>query len=106
MPVPGAIRRTSSCFFRNPARPRESPARGRTRCGTGSRAPTTPVAAGGLSRAPPYGAAMDQKLSANRQLCLDQAQSFIEAAERLGTGWPHIVYHLSLLALEEVGKAN
>src|SRR5690348_11869298 len=53
------------------------------------------------------GAAMDEKLLNARQLCLDQAQSFIEAAGRLdGAGWPHIVYHLSLLALGEVGKAN
>ncbi len=49
---------------------------------------------------------MDKKLLHARQLCLDQAQGFIEAAERLGIGWPHIVYHLSLLALEEVGKAS
>jgi len=57
-------------------------------------------------RATPYGAVMEEKLLNNRRLCLDQAQSFIEAAERLGAGWPYIVYHLSLLALEEVGKAN
>jgi AbiV family abortive infection protein len=50
---------------------------------------------------------MDEKLLHARQLCLDQAQGFIEAAGRLvGVGWPHIVYHLSLLALEEVGKAS
>ena len=49
---------------------------------------------------------MEEKLLHTRQLCLDQAQGFIEAAERLGVDWPHIVYHLSLLALEEVGKAN
>jgi AbiV family abortive infection protein len=50
---------------------------------------------------------MDKKLLHARQLCLDQAQGFIDAAERLaGGGWPHIVYHLSLLALEEVGKAS
>ncbi|WP_316980404.1 AbiV family abortive infection protein [Shumkonia mesophila] len=50
---------------------------------------------------------MDKKLLHARHLCLDQAQGFIDAAERLeGGGWPHIVYHLSLLALEEVGKAS
>lgn len=50
---------------------------------------------------------MDEKLLHARRLCLDQAQGFIEAAERLvDDGWPHIVYHLSLLALEEVGKAS
>jgi AbiV family abortive infection protein len=49
---------------------------------------------------------MDSKLVRARQLCLDQAQGFIEAAGRLGADWPHIVYHLSLLALEEVGKAS
>jgi len=50
---------------------------------------------------------MDKKLLHARQLCLDQARGFIDAAERLnGGGWPHIVYHLSLLALEEVGKAS
>jgi AbiV family abortive infection protein len=50
---------------------------------------------------------MDEELLHARRLCRDQAQSFIEAAERLdGAGWPHIVYHLSPLALEEVGKAS
>jgi AbiV family abortive infection protein len=50
---------------------------------------------------------MDENLLHARRLCLDQAQGFIEAAECLGdVGWPHIVYHLSLLALEEVGKAS
>ena len=49
---------------------------------------------------------MDENLLHARKLCLDQAQNFIEAAERLGAGWPHIIYHLSLLALEEVGKAS
>lgn len=50
---------------------------------------------------------MDKKLVHARQLCLDQAQGFVEAAERLDDGhYPHIVYHLSLLALEEVGKAS
>ena len=51
---------------------------------------------------------MDEKLQRARGLCLDQAESFIAAADRLGGGadWPHIVYHLSLLALEEVGKAS
>jgi AbiV family abortive infection protein len=50
---------------------------------------------------------MDEKLLRARQLCLDQAQGFIEAAEHLvGVGRPHIIYHLSLLALEEVGKRS
>ena len=49
---------------------------------------------------------MDENLLHARKLCLDHAQNFIEAAEHLGEGWPHIVYHLSLLALEEVGKAS
>jgi AbiV family abortive infection protein len=51
---------------------------------------------------------MDEKSLHVRQQCLSQAQGFIDAAERLGGGseWPHIVYHLSLLALEEVGKAS
>lgn len=49
---------------------------------------------------------MDTKLFHARQLCFDQAQGFIEAAFRLGADWPHIVYHLSLLALEEIGKGS
>ena len=50
---------------------------------------------------------MDKKLLRARRLCLDQAQGFIDAAERLGgANWPHIGYHLGLLALEEVGKAS
>jgi len=50
---------------------------------------------------------MDQKLLHARRLCLDQAQGFVDAAERLRDGgFHHIVYHLSLLALEEVGKAG
>jgi AbiV family abortive infection protein len=50
---------------------------------------------------------MVEKLIRARQLCLGQAQGFIDAAERLADGGsPHIVYHLSLLALEEVGKAS
>src|ERR1700712_3442747 len=50
---------------------------------------------------------MDEKLFHARQLCLEQARSFIEAGGGLGEGgWHHIVYHLSLLALEEVGKAS
>jgi AbiV family abortive infection protein len=53
------------------------------------------------------GTAMSEKLLHARRLCLDQSQSFIDAAERLGgVGYAHIVYHLSLLALEEIGKAN
>jgi AbiV family abortive infection protein len=51
--------------------------------------------------------AMDEKLLHARQLCLNQADGFIRAAELLDSaGFPHIVYHLSLLALEEVGKAS
>jgi AbiV family abortive infection protein len=50
---------------------------------------------------------MTESLVRNRQLCLDQAQGFIDAAKRVGAKrFPHIVYHLSLLALEEVGKAS
>jgi AbiV family abortive infection protein len=41
-------------------------------------------------------------------LCLDQAKTFIAAADKLhGDGaCAHIVHHLALLALEELGKAN
>jgi AbiV family abortive infection protein len=51
---------------------------------------------------------MDEKLQRAGTLCLEQAESFITAANHLGGGteWSHIVYHLSLLALEEVGKAS
>lgn len=51
---------------------------------------------------------VDQKLQRARTFCLDQAAGFIAAAEHLGEEgkWPHVAYHLSLLALEEVGKAN
>jgi AbiV family abortive infection protein len=50
---------------------------------------------------------MVEKLIHARHLCLEQAQGFIDAADRLGVaGWPHIVYHLSVLALEEIGKAS
>ena len=51
---------------------------------------------------------MDEKLQRARRLCLEQAGHFIAAADRLGGGpdFPNIVYHLSLLALEEVGKAS
>ncbi|WP_315729051.1 AbiV family abortive infection protein [Bradyrhizobium sp. SZCCHNS2015] len=49
---------------------------------------------------------MDEKVLLTRRLCLEQAESFITASERLTPGWPHIVYHLSLLALEEIGKAS
>ncbi|MER8689376.1 AbiV family abortive infection protein [Mesorhizobium sp. M1136] len=50
---------------------------------------------------------MDDRLLRARKLCLDQATGLIEAAEALGEEkWPHIAYHLSLLALEEVGKAS
>jgi hypothetical protein len=42
-----------------------------------------------------------------RDLCLDQASSLLDAAEHLDSArlWPYLVYHLALLALEEVGKA-
>ena len=50
---------------------------------------------------------MSQNALHIRNLCLDQAEGFIAAAEKLSDGdWAHIVYHLSLLALEEVGKAS
>ena len=51
---------------------------------------------------------MDEKLQRARGLCLEQATHFIAAADRLGggSGFPNIVYHLSLLALEEIGKAS
>ena len=51
---------------------------------------------------------MNEKLQRARGLCLKQAAQFIAAADRLeaGADLPHIVYHLSLLALEEVGKAS
>ncbi len=42
-----------------------------------------------------------------RGLCLKQAQTFIDSARHLDAQrWPHVVFHLSLLALEEVGKAS
>ena len=50
---------------------------------------------------------MDEKLLHAQRLCLNQAEGFIDAADRLlGGGLPHIVYHLSLLALEEIGKSS
>ena len=51
---------------------------------------------------------LNEKLRRARALCLDQAAGFVSAAERLGgeAEWSHVVYHLSLLALEEVGKAS
>ena len=50
---------------------------------------------------------MTDKLQNARQLCLSQAQGFIDAAECLiDENCRHVVYHLSLLALEEVGKAS
>ena len=50
---------------------------------------------------------MGEKLLNGRQLCLDQAHGFIVASEYLSDiNCPHIVYHLSLLALEEVSKAS
>ena len=54
-----------------------------------------------------YSVVMDERLERNRQLCFEQAEGFIRAANRLDAeASPHIVYHLSLLALEEVGKAS
>lgn len=42
-----------------------------------------------------------------RNECLDQSRSFITAAARLDpVDSAHIIYHLALLALEEVGKAS
>jgi AbiV family abortive infection protein len=43
-----------------------------------------------------------------RQLCLKHASDLVEAAERVlaGRGYPNIAFHLGLLALEEVGKAE
>lgn len=50
---------------------------------------------------------MDEKLLRARQLCLDQALGFIEATDHLrDKGAAHIIYHLGLLALEEIGKAS
>jgi AbiV family abortive infection protein len=50
---------------------------------------------------------MDDQLLRVRQLCLSQAAGFLAAVDRLGCqDWPHIAFHLSLLALEEVGKAS
>lgn len=50
---------------------------------------------------------MSENLVRNRTLCLEQARGFVAAAERIGIeDFPHIAYHLSLLALEEVGKAS
>jgi AbiV family abortive infection protein len=51
---------------------------------------------------------MNQNITHTRRLCLEQAKGLIEAAECLNrsSDWPHLVYHLSLLALEEVGKAG
>jgi AbiV family abortive infection protein len=50
---------------------------------------------------------MDDKVTQATRLCLKQAESFIEAADALTENrFAHIVYHLSLLALEEVGKAS
>lgn len=49
---------------------------------------------------------MNERLERTRQLCFEQAEGFINAAKLLEPhNTPHIVYHLSLLALEEVGKA-
>ena len=50
---------------------------------------------------------MNEKLVHSRKLCLDQAQIFNNATDCLDPQtFPHIVYHLSLLALEEIGKAG
>lgn len=42
------------------------------------------------------------------RLCLAQAHDFLEAAEKLSITekYPHIVYHLGLLAMEEIGKGS
>src|SRR5258706_1443773 len=54
-----------------------------------------------------WNTSMNESLLRGRERCLDQAQSFVDAATQLdSTRWPHIVYHLSLLALEEIGKAS
>lgn len=45
------------------------------------------------------------KFNAFRQLCLSNAEVALNSAEHLlGTNANHIVYHLSLLALEEIGQ--
>lgn len=50
---------------------------------------------------------MNENLVRNRKLCLEQARGFLSAVDRIGfRDLPHIAYHLSLLALEEVGKAS
>lgn len=50
---------------------------------------------------------MNKNMVRNREHCLDHAQGFLDAARRVGANdFPHIVYHLSILALEEVGKSN
>ena len=43
-----------------------------------------------------------------REQCIVQANDFVKAAEILAKAgeFPHIVYHLSLLSLEEIGKGN
>lgn len=61
-----------------------------------------------MSRQQPQrmGIFVEEKLLHARRLCLEQAEGFIKVAELLEARWPHIVYHLSLLALEEIGKAS
>jgi len=50
---------------------------------------------------------MPEALANNLRLCLDQAQDLLDAATRVDpSDLPHIAYHLGLLALEEIGKAN
>jgi AbiV family abortive infection protein len=50
---------------------------------------------------------INQELLDVRARCLKQADGFIEAADILSAEkFAHIVHHLSLLALEEVGKAS
>jgi AbiV family abortive infection protein len=51
---------------------------------------------------------MDEKMQQVVRLCIDQARGFITAAGRLSadSSFTHIVYHLALLALEEIGKAG
>ena len=45
-------------------------------------------------------------LQITRQVCLSNAEALLSMAEReLGKGVDHIVFHLALLALEEIGKS-
>ncbi len=51
---------------------------------------------------------MDEGLIHGRQLCLAHAAELIAAAAKLleDNAYPHLSYHLSLLALEEIGKGT